>query len=207
MVHSVHTVLLIAIGICCGCAATTTGVIGDYSEHSGVAAKIVEGAKKQLEWNTRYDPAYYVISYPNGDLPKEKGVCTDVVVRALRHAGYDLQQLMHEDMKANFASYPQNWGAKAADKNIDHRRTPNQMKFFERFGQTLTKEISLQKQNEWQPGNIVFWKLPNGMNHVGILSDKRNPKGFPYVIHNISTTAEEDVIEAWPVIGHFRYPK
>jgi uncharacterized protein YijF (DUF1287 family) len=170
-------------------------------------ALIVEGARKQLDWGTRYDPAYYAIPYPNGDLPKDKGVCTDVVVRALRNAGYDLQKLIHEDMKANFSKYPQIWGLKGPDRNIDHRRTPNQMTFFQRFGKTLTHQTSQTSISEWQPGDIVFWKLPNGMNHVGILSDRRNRRGLPFVIHNISTTSEEDVLEAWPIIGHYRYPK
>ncbi len=190
-----------------GSLAVVPGPGQSGAASKSAAALIVEGARKQLAWGTRYDPAYYSIAYPNGDLPKDKGVCTDVVVRALRNAGYDLQKLIHEDMKANFSKYPQNWGLKGPDRNIDHRRTPNQMTFFQRFGNTLTHQTQQSSVSAWQPGDIVFWKLPNGMNHVGILSDRRNRRGLPFVMHNISTTAEEDVLEAWTIIGHYRYPK
>jgi uncharacterized protein YijF (DUF1287 family) len=172
-----------------------------------VADRIVEGAKEQLSWGTKYDPVYYVIPYPNGDLPKDRGVCTDVVIRALRHAGFDLQQLIHEDMRRNFDKYPQNWGHKGPDRNIDHRRTPNQMTFFQRHGLSLTTRVSNSNAHEWMPGDFIFWKLPNGMNHVGVLSDKRNHKGLPLIIHNLSTTREEDVLETWKITGHYRYPK
>src|SRR5687768_9589025 len=89
------------------------------------AQSIIDGALAQL--GTKYTTGYFSIDYPNGDLPPDQGVCTDVVVRALRTAGYDLQKLMHEDMKANFGKYPKRYGLSKPDPNIDHRRVPNQI--------------------------------------------------------------------------------
>lgn len=171
------------------------------------ADKIVASARDQCTWGTRYDPAYFSIAYPGGDLPKTKGVCTDVVVRSLRSAGYDLQVLVHEDMKRNWSAYPKLWGATKPDKNIDHRRTPNQMTYFGRFGQKVTTAVTERTKNEWKPGDIVFWNLTPTIKHVGIVSDNRNASGWPYVIHNLSTTREEDVLTSWPIIGHYRFPK
>jgi len=169
-----------------------------------IAAKIVAGAKKQF--GTSYDPAYVRIAYPGGDVPRDRGVCTDVVVRALRHANYDLQRLIHEDMKKHFALYPKKWGLKRADSNIDHRRVPNQMQFFERFGQTLTKTAAPSTASQWRAGDIVCWRFSNGLYHTGIVSDRLNAEGLPFVIHNLSTCVEEDCLAAWKIIGHYRYP-
>lgn len=169
--------------------------------------KIVVAARKQV--GTLYDAAYVTLSYPGGDVPRDRGACTDVIIRALRVVGYDLQKLMHEDMKRNFSAYPsrKKWGLTRTDKNIDHRRVLNQMVFFRRFGKELTKEVSTKTLPTWQPGDIVCWNLNDaGMTHTGIISDKKSSNGAPLVIHNIGGCREEDVLTAWKIIGHYRYP-
>ena len=170
------------------------------SRLSDVQKKILAGAKSQLENPASYSGAYYKISYPNGDPPADRGACTDVVVRALRHAGFDLQQLIHEDSKVN--NYPR---IQSRDSNIDHRRCPNQSRFFARHGLTLT--LNPQMRSEWQPGDIVFWKLDNQLDHVGVLSDKISRSGDLLVVHNIGPhVKEEDVLRSWKIVGHFRFP-
>jgi uncharacterized protein len=174
-------------------------------EPTSVQRKIVEGARDQLNWGTRYDNAYYRLEYPGGDLPRDKGVCTDVVVRALRQADLDLQQLVHEDMKRAWAEYPRYAGHTRPDWNIDHRRVPNLMRFFKRHGLELTKDPA--RRDEWQPRDIVCWNLNNGLDHVGVLSDRLSDSGLPLVVHNLGTTTEDDVLDTWKIVGHFRYPK
>jgi uncharacterized protein YijF (DUF1287 family) len=174
-------------------------------QSSSIPQKIVAGARRQI--GAGYDPAYRVLPYPNGDVPADRGVCTDVVVRALRAAGCDLQQLIHEDMRRSFNRYPRRWGLRRPDPNIDHRRVPNQMTFFRRHGLELTRVVSPGALTEWQPGDIVCWKLDNGRDHTGVLSDARNPTGVPHVVHNLARCAEEDCLTAWKITGHFRYPK
>jgi len=127
-------------------------------------------------------------------------------VRAFRGAGIDLQKLVREDMRANWAAYPRYPGVQAPDTNIDHRRCPNLMRFFERKGRSITLSLSEEALPDWLPGDVVFWKLNNGRDHVGIVSDRKNPRGLPLAIHNISTPAEEDVLTKWKIVGHFRYP-
>lgn len=169
--------------------------------------KIVAGARLQLSWGTVYDGRYVKLSYPGGDVPKERGVCTDVVVRALRHAGHDLQKLIHEDMKVAWDAYPRYPGVTKPDRNIDHRRVPNQRVFFRRHGRTLTIETFPGKRAEWKAGDFVSWKLDSGLDHIGVLTDRRGASGWPMAIHNLSTTLEEDVLLSWKITGHYRYPK
>lgn len=157
-------------------------------------ALVLEGAKLQLANPAQYTQEYFSIPYPGGDPPADKGACTDVVVRALRHAGHDLQQLVHED--ARRVSYPR---IRKRDRNIDHRRCPNLVRFFSRFGRAAPLD------RDFRPGDVVFWKLPGGLDHVGVVSDTV-VGDRPKVIHNIWQTAEEDVLNKWPVVGHFRYP-
>ena len=169
------------------------------------ADRIVNGAKMEAINGVRYDPSYVRISYPNGDVPANQGVCTDVVIRAPRSAGFDLQMLIHRDMMAHFNLYPRKWGLSRPDPNIDHRRVPNQMVFFRRFGTELPTSTRSPDLRTWQPGDIVYWELANG--HTGIVSNVKNNRGIPLVIHNLSTAREEDCLESWPIVGHFRYPK
>ena len=153
-----------------------------------------------------YDPAYYVIPYPNGDVPKGKGVCTDVVIRAYRKMGIDLQKEVHEDMKANFGVYPKNWGLNKPDKNIDHRRVPNLMKFFSRKG----AELSItQVASDYQPGDVVCWNLGGGTTHIGVVVNIQNKdKSRFQIVHNIGWgQVLEDCLFDYKIIGHYRFKK
>ena len=164
------------------------------------AQKLVRDARSQIGQTVSYDPAYRTLAYPMGDVPLNTGVCTDVIVRALRHQGLDLQQKMHEDMKAHFTAYPKQWGLKHPDRNIDHRRVPNIATYFTRQGYRLTDDA-------YQRGDIVTWALADGHPHIGIVSDRKSKKGHPLIIHNIgSGTREEDVLYQYRITGHFRLP-
>ena len=151
-----------------------------------------------------YDASYFSIDYPNGDVPQGKGVCTDVIIRAYRKMGIDLQKEVHEDMKANFSKYPDNWGLKTTDRNIDHRRVPNLMTFFSRHG-TMVK-IS-QDSNDYLPGDIVCWDKGRGISHIGIVSkEKTLIENRPMIIHNTGEgQVLEDCIFSFKIIGHYRY--
>lgn len=171
-----------------------------------VYALVVLGAREEVKKGVTYDASYRSIDYPGGDVPPEVGACTDVVVRAYRNAGIDLQQLVHEDMQANFGQYPQNWGLSGPDPNIDHRRVPNLVQFFSRHGQKLATSVEENKLSEWQWGDVVFWKFPNGLDHCGIVSDRTNKDGLPLAIHNAGIAREEDCMTRWEITGHYRYP-
>jgi len=168
------------------------------------AEKVVASARDQLTWGTTYDPAYVRLKYPGGDVPKSRGVCTDVVIRAFRAGGLDLQKAVHEDMKSAFKSYPQRYGLKKPDRNIDHRRVPNLATFFRRTGRAL-KLPSDVKKSVWKAGDVVVWVLPNGRDHVGVVTDAKGPSGFPTVIHNLSRPAEEDCLFEFKVVGQWRW--
>ena len=152
-----------------------------------------------------YDPAYFSIDYPMGDVPEGKGVCTDVVIRAYRKMGADLQVLVHEDMKRNFRVYPQNWGLPRPDKNIDHRRVPNLMTFFKRQG--AQRPISTLA-SDYKAGDIVSWDLGNGITHIGLVSDipsTADPRRLQ-IVHNIGAgQVLEDCLFRFRIIGHFRF--
>jgi uncharacterized protein YijF (DUF1287 family) len=164
--------------------------------------QLVVSARSQIGVTTAYDPAYRKLDYPGGDVPKKMGVCSDVVVRALREQGIDLHKEVHKDMKRDFAAYPQKWGLPKPDSNIDHRRVPNLMTYFQRRGYSLTVN---QKVENFAPGDIVVWDLGKGVTHIGIVSDRRSTKGTPLVIHNIGNgTQEEDVLLNFRIIGHYR---
>jgi hypothetical protein len=167
-----------------------------------VGEKIVAGARQQI--GAVYDPSYVSIPYPNGDVPATQGACTDVVIRALRFAGYDLQKMIHEDMLRRRSAYPH--PRAALDTNIDHRRCSNQVVFFRKYALSLTTKVSPATLSDWQPGDIVYWKLPFNLDHTGIISDTLNADGIPEVIDNISGCREEDVLTAWTIVAHFRFP-
>jgi uncharacterized protein len=162
---------------------------------------LARAAARQVGVTLLYDPAYVRLPYPNGDLPLERGVCADVVVRAFRAVGVDLQVEVHEDMRRHFSAYPANWGLRGPDRNIDHRRVPNLMRFFERRGKRLSLDGS------YEPGDVVAWRLSNGLNHIGMVAEGRVPgKGHPYVVHNIGAGAlKEDVLYSFQIIGHYRW--
>lgn len=160
-----------------------------------------------LTWiNVRYDPAYRVIPYPNGDVAPNRGVCSDVVIRAYRKMGIDLQKEVHEDMKSNFSLYPNNWGLRKPDKNIDHRRVPNLMTFFSRKGQKLPNS---QIAADYKAGDIVCWNLGGGTTHIGIVSSNYNSSKTRYqIVHNIGWgQVLEDCLFSYKIIGHYRYEK
>jgi len=153
-----------------------------------------------------YDPQYFKIDYPNGDIPKNKGVCTDVVIRAYRKFGIDLQKEVHEDMRLNFSIYPKKWGLSKPDKNIDHRRVPNLMTFFTRHGKT--KPIT-HNPKDYLPGDIVCWSLGGPVTHIGIVVKKKSSdKQRHLIVHNIgSGQVSEDCLFKFKIIGHYRYKK
>jgi len=153
-----------------------------------------------------YDPSYFQMDYPNGDVPADKGVCTDVVIRAYRKLGIDLQKEVHEDMKSDFDAYPKNWGLSRPDKNIDHRRVPNLMTFFERHGIELP---ITHNSTDYKAGDIVCWNLGGAITHIGIVSNRKdNNGGRPLIIHNIGGgQVLEDMLFDFKIIGHYRYQK
>jgi uncharacterized protein YijF (DUF1287 family) len=160
---------------------------------SAAGPQLAAAASRQVGVTRIYDPSYVQLRYPGGDVPTERGVCADVIVRAFRGGiGIDLQRELHEDMRAHFRAYPRNWGLSAPDANIDHRRVPNLMTFFERRGKSTRQPFAT--------GDIVAWRLPGGLYHIGIVADP------PFVVHNIGRGAQrEDILFAYPIIGHYRW--
>jgi uncharacterized protein YijF (DUF1287 family) len=159
-----------------------------------------------VERRVRYDASYQLIRYPGGDVPPDRGACTDVLVRALRNAGYDLQQLIHEDMRRHFRLYPQKYGLRAPDPSIDHRRASNHVVFLRRFGQELPRSTAGWAAATWQPGDLIYWGEERAPWHCGVISDRLNGRGLPLVIHNVGGAREEDVLTMDRIAGHFRYP-
>jgi len=161
--------------------------------NNGIYKAAVEFANS-VSWT--YDPAYYKIPYPNGDVPSG-GACTDVIIRILRKNNIDLQQLIHEDISSNFDAYPNKWGLSSPDANIDHRRVPNIMKYFERngFSKSITKNAI-----DYQPGDIVSWELSPGITHIGIVLENED------VFHNMgpSSRIEGGFLFSHKILGHYR---
>jgi hypothetical protein len=169
------------------------------------ADKLVKAAESQIGVTLAYDASYHKIAYPGGDVPREIGVCTDVVVRAYRDGlGIDLQKLVHEDMERAFSAYPKLWGLASTDRNIDHRRVPNLRTFFERRSAAVTVGES---GKDYKPGDIVSQVLPDGRPHIGIISGRVNDAGTaPLLIHNIGRgTRAEDILFALEITGHYRF--
>jgi len=173
------------------------------AETSDWAKRLVAAARAQVGVTLIYDASYQQIAYPMGDVAPERGVCSDVVVRAFRAVGIDLQSELHRDMARHFAAYPRRWGLSAPDANIDHRRVPNLATWFIRRGYALPITTDAAA---YQPGDVVAWMLGNGRPHIGIVSDRRSSDGVrPLLIHNIGWgVQEEDVLFAYRITGHFR---
>ena len=172
------------------------------AQDAELGLRLVAAARQQIGVTTTYDPAYVALTYPGGDVPRSTGVCSDVIVRALRQVGVDLQRAVHEDMRRNFNDYPQKWGLKAPDKNIDHRRVPNLMRYLERHHIVLHEKLKMP--NSYRPGDIVAWNLGGGVLHIGMVSEKKSGSA-PWIIHNIGRGAEEqDILFQYQVIGHYR---
>ena len=184
--------------------AQTVAIIDSISSTASFALKLSAAALSLTKDKVEYDPAYFSIKYPNGDVPADKGVCTDVVIRAYRKLGIDLQKAVHEDMKANFSIYPKIWGLKKTDTNIDHRRVPNLMTFFSRHGKK--KPIS-QIGADYQSGDIVTWNLEGNLTHIGIVVNKLSEDKQRYlIVHNIGRGQElSDCLFEYFITGHYSY--
>ena len=194
MINSLFKICLFFLGISIANAQSVF-----YDRLSNAALSLTEQV-------VRYDPSYFQIDYPNGDVPKDKGVCTDVVIRAYRKVGIDLQKEVHEDMKENYSKYPSKWGLSRPDKNIDHRRVPNLMTFFSRHG--ASKPISTNGK-DYIPGDIVCWNLGGAITHIGIVVKKKSTDGLRHlIVHNIGGgQVLEDCLFSYKIIGHYRYRK
>lgn len=186
--------LLVSILVYC-----TNGFTSDQS-------RLVSAALKRTETSIQYDPSYFRIQYPGGDIPVDRGVCTDVVIRCYRAIGIDLQKLVHEDMKQNFHKYPNLWGMTKTDTNIDHRRVPNLRVFFKRKGISLA---ITNRPEDYKPGDIVTWNLnPNGsLPHIGIVVDRyAGSQKIPMIVHNIGQGPQcENILFTYKITGHYRY--
>lgn len=166
---------------------------------------VIDGANDQVGKTLSYDPSYRKLDYPNGDVPIETGVCSDVIIRAFRKASVDLQKEVHEDMKGNFSAYPAKWGSSSPDRNIDHRRVPNLRTLFTRKGKSLNVSAA---SDDYLPGDIVSWDLGGGVDHIGIVTNVwYKPTGRYLVVHNIGCcgTHMDDSLFAWKITGHYRY--
>lgn len=192
----IQTILIISIFI------LSPGI----SHQDEFAQKLEKAAIELTRQKVTYDPGYFRINYPNGDVPADRGVCTDVIIRAYRKLGIDLQKEVHEDMSSNFNKYPKNWGLKSTDTNIDHRRVPNLMTFFSRKGE-IKKTTSLQ--DDYVPGDIVTWDLGHGIPHIGIVINKRSADNQRYlIVHNIGRGQEiSDCLFTYKITGHYAYKK
>lgn len=179
-------------------------VIPATGQESDFLHRLSQSAIELTSQRVTYEPGYFRIAYPNGDIPSDKGVCTDVIIRAYRKLGIDLQKKVHEDMSANFDKYPNYWGLTSTDRNIDHRRVPNLMVFFERYG---TKLPVTNKSDDYSPGDIVCWNLGGGVTHIGFVVNKKSDDNERYlIVHNIGTgQVIEDCLFKFKIIGHFRY--
>lgn len=166
-------------------------------------AGLVKAARQQVGRTTSYDPAYVTLKYPMGDVPEDRGVCSDVVIRALRQSGVDLQKILHEDMSAHFGQYPRTWGLRRPDRNIDHRRVLNLEVLFRRRGLTVPEQ---KPHRAFLPGDLVTCMVAGNLPHIMIVSDRCNAEGVPLVLHNIgSGTREEDRLREFPLRGQYRW--
>ena len=171
-----------------------------------LAAKFVQATAALENRGVGFDSSYRRIAYPMGDVPANVGVCADVVVRAYRAIGIDLQRRVHEDMERKFSVYPKMWGLTAPDANIDHRRVLNLRVFFARHGKVL--KITADP-NDYKPGDIVTWNLVahGSLPHIGIVTDRRTADGArPLMMHNAGAgQVFQDLLFLFKITGHYRY--
>lgn len=170
------------------------------------AEKLSNAAISIIDPSINYDPAYFSIEYPNGDIPKNKGVCTDVIIRSYRKLGIDLQKEVHEDMIKNFSEYPnfQKWGMTKTDTNIDHRRVPNLEIYFERKGEKL---LVTQDPKDYKTGEIVTWLINDKLPHIGIVTNKKSNDGQRnLIVHNVGNgQVLQDCLFEYKIVGHYKY--
>ncbi len=181
--------------------------LADMTPADTTPAKIVNRAKQEVKRRVIYDASYARMEYPGGDVKADRGACTDVLIRSLRSVGYDLQKLIHQDMLAHRSRYVSLSGSKRPDKNIDHRRVPNHKAYLAYHATILTTSTARDASENWLPGDLVYWKLDNGLDHCGIVSNIKGSSGAPMVIHNLSQTTQEDVLKSWKIVAHYRFPK
>ncbi|MGO3345130.1 MAG: DUF1287 domain-containing protein [Marinomonas sp.] len=186
--------------VCCWLTYSVASTAATFDQ------EIVAASIERTTHHVTYDGSYLSIPYPNGDVPSNIGVCTDVIIRSYRAIGTDLQQLVHEDMLKNFSLYPSKrmWGLKGTDKNIDHRRVPNLQTFFTRNGSALT--IS-HVPSDYKAGDIVTWMVAGNLPHIGIVTDQiSSTTGNPMIVHNIGRGPQiEDMLFDYKITGHYRY--
>jgi uncharacterized protein len=190
--------LLLAVGAVASCPSAA------HADPRRSAARLVAAARNQIGVTLSYDPGYTRLAFPDGDVARNKGVCTDVVIRAYRDAfGVDLQALVNADMKRAFAAYPKRWGLRGTDSSIDHRRVPNLQTFFARAGARLAVPTN---PASWQAGDVFTCLVGGNLPHIGIVSDRQTRSGRPLIIHNIGRgTQEEDALVAFALTGRYRW--
>lgn len=198
---NVQSILLIVALV----GLTASPATAEWKPASKFQEKLGDIAIDQTKEHVVYDGSYRVIAYPGGDVPRGRGVCADVIVRAYRALGVDLQVLIHEDMAAHFPAYPNDWGLSHPDTNIDHRRVPNLANFFARNGERLKVT---QAPLDYRPGELVTWVVGGSLPHIGIVSSELNAEGTrPLMVHNIGAGPQlEDMLFDYPITGHYRYP-
>ena len=179
-------------------------VLTSVAKPDSFSSQLIKAAQVRTKHSVKYDGSYVAINYPMGDVPITQGVCTDLIIRAYRALGIDLQQLVHEDMREHFSYYPNIWGLHSTDTNIDHRRVPNLQTFFKRKGKKL---IISQNAEDYKPGELVTWMLPGNLPHIGIVSNKlvQNSTRFK-IIHNIGRgPVEDDILFKYEITGHYHF--
>jgi|UniRef100_UPI0037842865 uncharacterized protein YijF (DUF1287 family) len=174
-----------------------------HAQTPSFAERLVQAAMERTKLTVRYEPAYVRLDYPNGDVPADTGVCTDEIVRSYRALGFDLQKLVHEDMKRAFAAYPKIWGLKSTDKNIDHRRVPNLQTFFKRRGASLPVT---QNAADYKPGDLITCTVPPHLPHIAIVVPAPDGGTTPWIVHNIGQGPKcENRLFEFPLTGHYRF--
>jgi uncharacterized protein YijF (DUF1287 family) len=173
-------------------------------EPEGFSEKLVRSALERTRHRVTYDGGYRPIPYPNGDVPDDVGVCTDLVIRSYRRLGVDLQKDVHEEMRDHFDEFPNYWGLTRPDPSIDHRRVPNLQALFSRRGIVLPVT---RDPEDYVAGDLVTWMLAGKLPHIGIVAEARSADGRrPLVFHNIGSGPKlEDLLFRYPITGHYRY--
>jgi uncharacterized protein len=203
--------ILLFLAFSFGCKKMDNGLLLNESTNSNLIEnpknfeeKLSNAALSIINPEVVYTPDYIAIKYPNGDVPANTGVCSDVVIRAYRKLGIDLQKEVHEDMKVNFSNYPTKWNLKKTDTNIDHRRVPNLEVFFTRKGEKL---LVSDNPADYKTGEIVTWMIGNKLPHIGIVTNKKSADGKrSMLVHNVGGgQVLEDCLFSYEIVGHFKY--
>ncbi len=186
---------------------TVDETVSWLEQNNGFGNRLAAAALNRTHEAITYDNAYYNISYPMGDIPADKGTCTDLVIRSYRALNIDLQQLVHEDMQVNFRLYPQLWGANQPDANIDHRRVPNLQRFFARYGEEASLKDNQIASESCHYGDVIVWRLPHGDTHAGIVvPGPGNRKHEKWIVHNIGSGPQwENKLIEYQIVGLYRY--